>query len=278
MINRQRVQAAFHRGAADYDQHTPVQQRVLARLLALLDTEPQLPRLRILDIGCGTGRLLKLLGTRFPQAELTGLDLAENMLHQAAERLPSTVCLVQGDAEQLPFSDARFDLVVSSSTFQWLDPLSPCFKEVRRVLCPGGHFVFSMFGEGTLVEVGHSWRQALEICGKPSITVGGGGIHRFHSCSQVQSALIKAAFTGIEVRSELETAYYPDLPHLLRAVKRIGAGTAQPPHGHGLGWRGVFHAMAEVYKKQYGSEQGVPANYAVIYGGGRAGRRSSGLQ
>ncbi len=269
MIDRQRVQAAFHRGAADYDQHTPVQQRVLGGLLDLLDSAPLPPRVRILDIGCGTGRLLKLLGTRFPQVDLTGLDLAENMLRQAAERLPSSVCLVQGDAEQLPFADASFDLVVSSSTFQWLDPLAACFNEVRRVLCPEGRFVFSLFGDGTLAEVGLSWRQALELCGKQPIAAGGDGVHRFHSCEQVRTALVDASFTAIEVRCSTEVAYYPDLPHLLRAVKRIGAGTVQPLHGYGLGWRGVFHAMAEVYRTQYGTEQGVPANYAVIYGEGR---------
>lgn len=269
MISRHRVQAAFHRGATDYDQHTPVQQRVLGGLLALLDAECLPSHLRILDIGCGTGRLLKLLGARFPQAELTGLDLAENMLQQAAQRLPQAVSLVQGDAEHLPFADASFDLVVSSSTFQWLDLLEPCFTEVWRVLRPEGRFVFSLFGDGTLAEVGCSWRQALEICGKQPVATGGDGVHRFHSCEQVRTALVDAAFTAIDVRCSTEVAYYPDLSHLLKAVKRIGAGTAQPPHGYGLGWRGVFHAMAEVYSKQYGNEQGVPANYAVIYGVGR---------
>ena len=266
-IDRKRVQVSFQRGACDYDQHTPVQQRVLQKLLCHAEQYLAGSSTRVLDIGCGTGRLLELLGQRHPDTVLTGLDLAPNMLRQAAERLPEAVSLVQGDAEQLPFTADTFSLVLSSSTFQWLDQLVPCFEEVFRVLKPEGNFVFSLFGEKTLYELRESWQQALVNSGRQGEGAQD-GTHRFHSCDQVLYALQKSGFKGGTVWSELELVRYPDVPHLLQAIKRIGAGTARPPSGGGLGWRRILHEMAAVYTERFGGEGGVPGSYEVIYATG----------
>lgn len=267
-IDRQRVQNSFHRGADAYDQHTPVQQRVLQQLMQQVGQHPLASNTTVLDIGCGTGRLLELLGHCFPDAALTGLDLAPNMLHQAAERLPPAVRLVQGDAEQLPFADSSFQLVLSSSTFQWLDTLQSCFGEVSRVLEPEGRFVFSLFGEGTLYELRESWHQALLNAGRGTAEQHT-GVHRFHDSAKVRQVLDQAGFRDIVVWSSIEQIWYPDVPHLLQAIKRIGAGTSRPPSGGGLGWRRVLHEMAALYGERFGTECGVPASYCVIYGAGR---------
>lgn len=268
MSERKRVQQAFHRGALDYDQHTPVQQRVVERLLGVLQEHPLQPYLQLLDIGCGTGRLLELLAHKLPQAQLTGLDLAPNMLQQARERLDDQITLVQGDAEQLPFADQTFDLVVSSSTFQWLAQLDACFGEVVRVLKPGGRFVFSLFGQGTLGELQLSWRTALADRQRNDTVWQQDGTHRFHTTEQVTAALAAAGFNNRRIWGEQEKVWYPDVPQLLQAVKRIGAGTARPPAGGGLGWRRVLHVMAAVYRERFGTADGVPATYQVMYGEG----------
>ena len=61
----------------------------------------------------------------------------------------------------LPFADGIFDLVVSTSTFQWLAALEKAFSEAKRVLTPGGTFLFALFGEGTLHELKNSYRTVL---------------------------------------------------------------------------------------------------------------------
>lgn len=267
-INRQRVRTSFHRGAADYDQHTPVQQRVVEQVLSQLHGyQPELCG-SVLDIGCGTGRLLERLMTRHPEVSLTGLDIAPNMLQQAGERLGSSVRLIQGDAEQLPFTDEYFTTVLSSSTFQWLDSLQTCFREIRRVLLRDGWFVFSLFGEGTLCELGECWGQAWQNCGRIE-AVAGNGTHRFHTGNDVMQALETVGFRDIQLTTGCEVVWYQDVPHLLHAVKRIGAGTARPPSGGGLGWRRLLHEMAAIYVDRYGTAEGIPASYGVIYAAGR---------
>lgn len=267
-IDRRRVLTSFHRGAGEYDNHTPVQQRVVQQLIQQIACCQIEPSARILDIGCGTGRLLELVAEHYQDIHLTGLDLAPNMVAQASERLGRSATLLQGDAEQLPFARSFFRLVLSSSTFQWLDCLDTCFEEVVRVLEPDGRFVFSLFGEGTLYELHESWQQALMGCGRIAEKQQN-GTHRFHSPDQVESALEKAGFHDVKVWSEQERIWYPDVPHLLKAIKRIGAGSARPLAGGGLGWRRILHAMATVYTEQFGTDQGVPASYEVIYAAGR---------
>lgn len=267
-IDHSRVGRSFHSGADQYDRHTPVQQRVVRQLVVALAAEFRCAPQRILDIGCGTGQLLSQLAVRYPQATLHGLDLAPNMLRLAADRLAGAATLVQGDAEQLPFVDGSFDLVVSSSTFQWLEQFDRCFSEVRRVLAPGGLFCFALFGAGTLGELRTCWRDALTAAGRLQ-QEGQDGTHHFHSRDEVVQGLVDQGFECVAVKTVCEQVWYPDVPQLLQAIKRIGAGTARPASGGGLGWRRVLHDMAARYRERFGTDQGVPASYQVIYGSGR---------
>jgi len=100
---------------------------------------------RVLDVGCGTGYLLRLLAGRCPQAtELTGIDAAPAMIEAAGQaaddqRLRFTV----GTAERLPYPDNAFDLIVSTTSFDhWADQRAGLL-ECARVLAPGGHLVLA---------------------------------------------------------------------------------------------------------------------------------------
>ena len=92
----------------------------------------------ILDVGCGTGRLLRAAGARWPQARLLGVDPAEGMVSQAKKLLPKGRIHL-GSAEMLPLPDAAVDLVTSSLSFHhWTDQMRG-LQEVARVLRSGGY-------------------------------------------------------------------------------------------------------------------------------------------
>ncbi|CAH2030800.1 methyltransferase domain-containing protein [Trichlorobacter ammonificans] len=265
-IDRSRVRHSFQRGASLYDHLTPLQQRVVEQVLHRLPDAPLAAP--VLDIGCGTGRLLAGLVQRYPSAPVVGLDLAFAMLRQARPRVGGRALLLQGDAERLPFRGGSFALIVSSSTFQWCDDLDACFREVYRCLRPGGRFSFALFGAGTFQELRECWRDARSAYGIAD-RVGADGTHRFHTEAQVRAALERQQFGHVVVESLLEREWYPDVAHLLQSVKRIGAGSSRPPAGGGLGWRRVLHRMATYYTERYGTTGGVPASYEVIHGEGR---------
>ena len=147
-IDRNRVGRSFHRQAGQYDQHTSVQKRVVDRLLGLVAGHAVNEPAEALDIGCGTGRLLAALHDQYPQTRLYGLDLAYNMTCCARERLGHDALLVNGDAEQLPFREGAFDLVVSSSTLQWLDSLDLFFRQCRQVMKENGLLCIAFLAAG----------------------------------------------------------------------------------------------------------------------------------
>jgi demethylmenaquinone methyltransferase/2-methoxy-6-polyprenyl-1,4-benzoquinol methylase len=98
---------------------------------------------RCLDIATGTGDLAILIAQMEPGVHVTGLDLSRDMLsvaeHKVAERgLSSRIALVEGNALQLPFPDASFDLVTCGFGLRNFPDLPAALKEMRRVLRPGG--------------------------------------------------------------------------------------------------------------------------------------------
>ena len=75
----------------------------------------------ILDIGCGTGRLLRRMRTRWPSAVLVGVDLAEGMVARAREQT-SGATIYLAPAEHLPLENDSVDLVTSTVSFHhWSD-------------------------------------------------------------------------------------------------------------------------------------------------------------
>ena len=94
---------------------------------------------RVLDVGCGTGQLLEALSAACPEAELHGVDLTPRMLRKASERLGPAANLRVASAEQLPYEDAYFDVVLSTSVFHCLGSRQrAALAEWRRVTRPGG--------------------------------------------------------------------------------------------------------------------------------------------
>lgn len=97
----------------------------------------------VLDLGTGGGRFaLRISGIA---RQVFGIDISEEMIRIAQSRKSShaNVHFEVGDAEQLRFSDQQFDIVVSAGMFEYMQDMSSYFREVHRVLKPGGVFVFT---------------------------------------------------------------------------------------------------------------------------------------
>jgi ubiquinone/menaquinone biosynthesis C-methylase UbiE len=123
-----------------------MQSRLFSRVhQAVLDlATPSPPPTQVLDVGCGTGRLLRAARTRWPETHLIGVDPAQGMVDEA-QRLTPGATILRGLAEELPLPDAGIDLAFSTiSSHHWRDPAKG-IKEIARVLRPGGHFILADF-------------------------------------------------------------------------------------------------------------------------------------
>jgi SAM-dependent methyltransferase len=97
---------------------------------------------QVLDLGCGTGKLLDRLADRFPDLQGIGVDLSPAMLRQArlANRHHPRLIFVRGNAEDLPCGVSQFDAVFNTISFLHYEHPDRVLGEVSRVLKPDGKF------------------------------------------------------------------------------------------------------------------------------------------
>ncbi|MGA8521816.1 MAG: ubiquinone/menaquinone biosynthesis methyltransferase [Candidatus Dormiibacterota bacterium] len=117
----------------------------------------------VIDLGCGTGDLCRVLGRAGLRA--VGVDMAAGMLAKAHTAAP----LVRADALQLPLRDASVDGAVSGFALRNVVDIAACFGEAARVIRPGGRAVFLEVSEppNRLVRFAHSlyFRRIVPVVG-----------------------------------------------------------------------------------------------------------------
>lgn len=101
---------------------------------------------RIVDVGCGTGRLAALLAAQ--DADVIGIDLDAGMLAVAAPRLPGR--LVCADAMALPLRDAGVDAAVTVATLEFTTDPARVLAEMARITRPGGRLVAAVLNPTSL--------------------------------------------------------------------------------------------------------------------------------
>ncbi len=141
----------------------------------------------VLDLGCGTGRLLQRLAKSFPQLYGVGLDSSREMLHQARQksrRYAPRLIYIEGDAAHLPTTTDQFDAVFNTISFLHYPQPRPVLSEVYRTLKPTGkYYLVDFVWEGEEDEV--------------ELAMGSGTV-RFYRFSQREKLGKAMGFTSIQ--------------------------------------------------------------------------------
>ncbi|MGD0372551.1 MAG: class I SAM-dependent methyltransferase [Candidatus Dormibacteria bacterium] len=136
----------FDRWSSSYDRHVsqrflfePVHRQVCEALVA--GGAPG----TIVDVGCGTGRLLEAIHHRFPEADLIGIDPSQGMVRVARSRFAGVprIRIEQAGALDLPLDPASVDVVTTTLSFHHWNEQSASLREVGRVLRPGGRLLLA---------------------------------------------------------------------------------------------------------------------------------------
>jgi ubiquinone/menaquinone biosynthesis C-methylase UbiE len=98
--------------------------------------------IRILDMGCGTGKQLTANHSEFPELNMTGLDLFYGMLQQARNRC-GDIQWIQGDSANLPFANCAFDYITNQFSYHHVQDKNMMISSIFRILRPGGRFVIT---------------------------------------------------------------------------------------------------------------------------------------
>jgi trans-aconitate 2-methyltransferase len=145
--------ASYDWNAADYARHSAGQERWAHELIA---GAAIVPDDRVLDLGCGDGRVTAAISRLVPQGRVLGVDLSPVMVKHAAGQFPSdefpNLGFQEADARTLPFEGA-FTLVFSNAVLHWIRDQRPVVFGIARALVPGGRCMLQMGGRGNVAEV-----------------------------------------------------------------------------------------------------------------------------
>ena len=163
------------------------------------------PPKEILDVGCGGGRHLYALLTKYPEANGTGIDympLAVSMTkHFNRKYIKAGRCSVEwGDVSRLTLPAEKFDLVTAFETVYFWPELIPCFNQVARVMKPGGVFLIVHETDG-LDPVGRKYEKIIDL-----MTV--------YTAEELEEALRAAGF------SEVAVSHHETFPWIAVAARK----------------------------------------------------------
>jgi trans-aconitate 2-methyltransferase len=213
--------------AATYDRVSAPQvdwaERVLARLPLNGDET-------VLDAGCGSGRVTKMLLERLPRGHVVALDSAASMVEHAREALdPARAIVFQADLAELEL-DEPVDAAFSNAVFHWIPDHDALFRRLFAALRPGGRLVAQCGGKGNVARLHAAATEVAAAEPYAEHLAGWTGPWNFAGAEETAERLERAGFTDVETWLEPYPVSPPDPTGFLRTVC-LGPHLEQLPEG-----------------------------------------------
>jgi ubiquinone/menaquinone biosynthesis C-methylase UbiE len=172
------------------------------------------PSDRILDLGCGTGIVARLLRDRLGGAtRIVGLDANPQMI-ATARRLAPELEWREANAMSLPFEDGAFELVMCQEMLQFVPDRAAAAREIRRVLEPGGRLIASTWrprAESPLLE-------SLGVIAERHLGTSNDKRHALGDSDELRAMLVGAGFTDVRVELVSRIEHYASFPVRISAM------------------------------------------------------------
>lgn len=127
----------------------------------------------LLDVGCGTGKLLLNAALLFPNAQLVGVDISAGMFKTAKEKAEAeglNIAFQAGDVQHLPFADGSFDRVTAMHMLYHAPDIHQALRELARVVKPDGMVLITANSRKSRTELGFLKSQAAAMMGREIFT------------------------------------------------------------------------------------------------------------
>lgn len=250
------------RASAQYANYSFLAREVGLRMHEQLEYLKNTPH-TILDLGCGQGADFSPLKSRYPQAQLLGLDFSYNMLQHAQpkkslmQRLlasKTTTQLICAQAAQIPLASSSLDMVWSNLLLNWFAQPDAVLREIHRILKVDSVFIFSSLGPDTLKELRSCLPQTQ-----------GKRVHQFIDMHDLGDALVHAGFAEPVMSMEKITLTYAQFDDLLKDLRFSGSQNASSNRPKSLSGKHSWQHAREAYEKLR-LEERLPATFEVIFG------------
>lgn len=238
----------FGKAAAHYDRYARLQRESALVLAPEIEAAAaDLPPGPVLEVGCGTGTLTRVLARSLPGRPLVAVDLAPEMAMTARQRVGGGVCAVVADGEDLPLGPGMAG-VVSGLTLQWFADWRSGLAGLYRRLLPGGILICSWLGAGSFAE----WRR---VCRRTGLVCTANPLPPADLPAQVPEL-------GGRGRSwqRVFVLEYPSAAAFFHSLKMTGTAAAPAPRLATADLRALIHA----WDAETGGS-GVRVSYEVCY-------------
>ena len=177
---------------------------------------------RVLDAGCGTGRVTAALVERVPRGEVVAVDGSPAMVAEAQERLGPGVEVFVADLLELEL-DAPVDAILSTATLHWIPDHDRLFERLFAALNPGGRIVAQCGGAGNIASV----RAAVDAVAEPALA-GYPGPWHFASPQETAERLERLGFTDVRAWPQ-DVRVEPEDPREYLATVVLGSHLERVP-------------------------------------------------
>lgn len=208
----------------------------------------------VVDLGTGTGYFADFLKGEYHN--VIGLDLSKSMLNYAREQRHNDINWLAADIHKLPFCDNSIDIIYSNLVLQWCNPLDDAFKEIERVLKPGGTFVFTTLLDGTLSELKQSWANVNDDQ----------HVIDFKNLTDVEKHIKTTNFNIELLEKQPIVLDYISVKHLANELKNLGASHLPNKTNKGLSGKGSWQKMTKAYQEFQSDSGCYPATYQLCSG------------
>jgi malonyl-CoA O-methyltransferase len=201
---KEKVKRSFNKAAGTYDQACNVQRQIGIDLINLLLAIGTYKYANVIDLGCGTGQITKILADNIKFHKFQAVDFAAELLAIAKTRLAAhKIEIIEADYDTLPANN--FNLAFSNMALQWSLNLLNTIKTINNLLARNGTLAFSIPLHGTLIELNsHS-------------------INHFYSLSYVKRALTACGFKISKYFIQQYVSHFSDIFAALKSLKAVGA-------------------------------------------------------
>lgn len=252
MIDKNKVNKNFSKGAATYDKGALIQKHMAERMEIFLDGSKK--EYKILEVGCGTGIFSERLIKRFPNSKIDLLDISKLMLEKANEKIGENenIRYIEKDIEEFTSSE-KYDLIFSNATFQWIDDQSKLFKHLYSLLDFGGRIAFSTFGKRTYCELKESFDMM-----EGSFCFSQDFISKVDLRESVDDD-----YTVLLSDEEYMIESYSSVIEFFKAIKSIGSNSANA--GGEILTKGKLKELEDIYMSKHGDGSKIDVTNHLIY-------------
>jgi malonyl-CoA O-methyltransferase len=239
LLSKNYIKRSFDLAAKTYSSFSELQNEVAKSLISMIDEKFFS---NVLEIGVGDGKLTSIIN--FDYENYIGVDLSLNMAFMFKKQHPLKYSIV-GDGENLPFRPNTFDLILSSSVFQWFTNPKESISKLFSLVKNKKNIYFSAFSKGTFWQM----QEISKITG-------------FGSVLELKDKYFYENL-GFECKEKRYTIYYKSVKDFLYSHKKSGARYTNQTS---LCAKSKYFEFCSMYEKLFGStKKGIEVTYAVVF-------------